>query len=49
MTLLLGAWTIGLILSLLALGVYISFRIFHFPDITKNLHRTSQMKKSPAS
>lgn len=34
MTLLLGAWTIGLILSLLALGVLISFRIFHFPDIT---------------
>src|SRR5215831_12574521 len=34
MTLLLGALTIGLILSLLALGVYISFRIFHFPDIT---------------
>ncbi|HXE90024.1 MAG TPA: hypothetical protein VNK82_03575 [Terriglobales bacterium] len=34
MNLLLGAWTIGLILSLLALGVYISFRIFHFPDIT---------------
>ncbi len=34
MTLLIAAWTIGLILSLLALGVYISFRIFHFPDIT---------------
>ncbi len=34
MNLLLGAWTVGLILSLLALGVYISFRIFHFPDIT---------------
>ncbi len=34
MTLLIGAWTIGLILSLLALGVFISFRIFHFPDIT---------------
>lgn len=34
MTLLLSAWTIGLILSLLALGTYISFRIFHFPDIT---------------
>jgi putative tryptophan/tyrosine transport system permease protein len=33
-TLLLGALTIGLILSLLALGVYITFRIFHFPDIT---------------
>ena len=26
--------TIGLILSLLALGVFISFRIFEFPDIT---------------
>src|SRR5216117_4001767 len=34
MTLLIGAWTIGLILSLLALGVFISFRIFDFPDIT---------------
>ncbi len=34
MTLLLGSLTIGLILSLLALGVFISFRVFHFPDIT---------------
>jgi putative ABC transport system permease protein len=34
MTLLLSAITLGLILSLLALGVYISFRIFDFPDIT---------------
>lgn len=34
MTLLLGALTIGLILALLALGVFISFRIFNFPDIT---------------
>lgn len=34
MTLLVGTLTIGLILSLLALGVYISFRIFNFPDIT---------------
>jgi putative ABC transport system permease protein len=34
MTLLLGALTIGFILSLLALGVLISFRIFSFPDIT---------------
>jgi len=34
LTLLVGALTIGLILSLLALGVYISFRIFAFPDIT---------------
>jgi putative ABC transport system permease protein len=34
MTLLLGALTIGLILSLLALGVFISFRIFEFSDIT---------------
>ncbi len=34
MTLLIGALTIGLILSLLAFGVVISFRIFHFPDIT---------------
>ncbi len=34
MTVLIGALTIGTILSLLALGVYISFRIFAFPDIT---------------
>ena len=34
MLLLIGAITIGLILSLLALGVFISFRIFSFPDIT---------------
>ncbi len=34
MTLLIGAWTVGLILSLLALGVFISFRVFHFPDIS---------------
>jgi putative tryptophan/tyrosine transport system permease protein len=34
MLLLIGAFTIGLILSLLALGVFISFRIFSFPDIT---------------
>jgi len=34
MTLLIGSLTIGLILSLLALGVFISFRIFNFPDIT---------------
>src|SRR5437763_3578344 len=34
MSLLIGTFTIGLILSLLALGVFISFRIFAFPDIT---------------
>jgi putative tryptophan/tyrosine transport system permease protein len=34
MTLLIGALTMGLILSLLALGVFISFRIFEFADIT---------------
>src|SRR5215212_6658148 len=34
MTLLIGALTMGLVLSLLALGVFISFRIFEFPDIT---------------
>ena len=34
MRLLIGALTIGFILSLLALGVFISFRIFAFPDIT---------------
>lgn len=34
MLLLMGALTIGLILSLLAFGAFISFRIFAFPDIT---------------
>ena len=34
MNLLIGALTLGLILSLLALGVYVSFRIFNIPDIT---------------
>lgn len=34
MNLLLGSLTIGLILSLMALGVYISFRIFNFADMT---------------
>lgn len=34
MSLLLGALIIGLILALLALGVFISFRVFHFPDMT---------------
>jgi putative tryptophan/tyrosine transport system permease protein len=34
MTLLIGTLSIGCILSLLALGVFISFRIFAFPDIT---------------
>lgn len=34
MTLLIGSLTIGLILSLLAIGVFISFRIYSFPDIT---------------
>jgi putative ABC transport system permease protein len=34
MTLLIGSLTIGLILALLALGSFISFRIFDFPDIT---------------
>ena len=34
MTLLLSAWTIGLILSLLSLGIYISYRVFRFADIT---------------
>jgi putative ABC transport system permease protein len=34
MTLFLGALTIGLILSLLALGVYISYRVFDIADIT---------------
>jgi putative ABC transport system permease protein len=34
MSLLIGTFTLGWILSLLALGVFISFRIFAFPDIT---------------
>jgi putative tryptophan/tyrosine transport system permease protein len=34
MTLLIGALTVGLILSLLALGIFISFRIFEYADIT---------------
>jgi putative ABC transport system permease protein len=34
MTLLIGSTTLGSILALLALGVYLSFRIFNFPDIT---------------
>jgi len=34
MSLLLGALTLGLVFALIALGVYISFRIFAFPDIT---------------
>lgn len=34
MTLLIGALTIGLILSVMAVGVYITFRVQSFPDIT---------------
>lgn len=34
MTLLIGALTMGFILALLALGVYLSFRIFNIPDMT---------------
>src|SRR5690242_1299332 len=34
MSLLLGALTLGFIFSLVALGVFLSFRIFAFPDIT---------------
>jgi putative ABC transport system permease protein len=34
MSVLLGALTLGFIFSLIALGVFISFRIFAFPDIT---------------
>src|SRR5260221_11625661 len=34
MLLLIGALTIGLMLSLLAFGVFVSFRIFEFADIT---------------
>lgn len=34
MNLLIGSLTIGVILSLLAMGIFISFRIFNFADIT---------------
>jgi putative ABC transport system permease protein len=34
MLLLISALNFGLVFALLALGVYVSFRIFHFPDIT---------------
>lgn len=34
MTLLIGALTMGFILALLALGVYLSYRIFNIPDMT---------------
>lgn len=34
MTLLIDALTLGLILALLALGVYLSYRIFNIPDLT---------------
>lgn len=34
MLLLISAVNLGLVLALLALGVYVSFRIFHFADIT---------------
>ena len=34
MSLLLGALTLGFVFSFIALGVYVSFRIFDFPDIT---------------
>lgn len=34
MTLLIGALTMGLILALLALGIYVSFRIFNIADMT---------------
>ncbi|MBL8799162.1 MAG: ABC transporter permease [Planctomycetia bacterium] len=34
MGLLLASWTMGLILALLALGVYVSFRVLRFSDIT---------------
>ncbi len=34
MSLLLGSLTIGIILALLALGVFVTFKVFHFPDLT---------------
>ena len=37
MSLLIAALTLGLIFSVLALGVYISFKIFNIPDITAEI------------
>ena len=34
MTLVIGAFTIGFILALLSIGVWISFRVLRFTDIT---------------
>lgn len=34
MSILIGSLTIGLILALLAIGVFITFKIYHFPDLT---------------
>jgi putative ABC transport system permease protein len=34
MVILIGAWTNGLVLSFLALGIYLSYRVFRFSDIT---------------
>jgi putative ABC transport system permease protein len=34
MSVVVSAWTVGLILALLALGIFLSFRVFRFADIT---------------
>ncbi len=34
MTLIIGALTMGVILSFLALGIFVSFRLFNYPDLT---------------
>ena len=47
MLLLIGAFTIGLILSLLAFGVFISFRIFSFPTSPPK-DRSRSAARSPA-
>jgi putative ABC transport system permease protein len=34
MSFLIGAWTVGLILAVLSLSAYVSYKVFRFPDIT---------------
>ena len=48
MVLLVGALTVGLILSLLALGVFVSFRIFEFADITADGRSRSGRPSRPS-
>jgi len=49
MTLLIGSLTIGLILAMLALGIFISFRIFEFADITAEGASLSEPPSEPHS